>query len=207
MPCSLVKYHPSHCSRRSNAPHASPASRDPKVFRDCLEFLDRRPRGLPVQPDRAFRGRIEMITDRRLPGRFDRLLHRLNLLRELRAVPSFLQHRDDAADMPPDVFQPLDDRGIRRMKFVIDGLILPWGQAYRNVAGGKPYPAPSVRLRRSSMCRTVQPARDHMNPRSTPKPSESHSRRIASAVTAPLGWTAARVVLMTVMSAAGTRQG
>ena len=39
--------------------------------------------------------------------------------------------------------------------------------------------------------------RDHMNPRSDSQPSESHSRRLPSAVT-PSGWTIARDVHVTV---------
>jgi hypothetical protein len=46
-----------------------------------------------------------------------------------------------------------------------------------------------------------------MNPRSTSQPSESDSRRLLPAVTASLGWIAARVVLVTAMPIARMRQG
>ncbi len=53
----------------------------------------------------------------------------------------------------------------------------------------------------------TQPARDHMNPRSSSQPSESHSRRFPPAMTVLLGWTVARVVHVTAMPSARSAPG
>src|ERR1700756_2560723 len=64
-----------------------------------------------------------------------------------------------------------------------------------------------VLARPLASARSMQPLRDHMNPRSTSQPSESDSRHLLPAVTASLGWIAARVVLVTAMPIARMRQG
>ena len=65
---------------------------------------------------------------------------------------------------------------------------------------GHPVPVPALSGR-------TQPARDHMNPRSSSQPTESHSRRILPAMIVPLGWTVARVVPVTATPIARSAPG
>ena len=51
----------------------------------------------------------------------------------------------------------------------------------------------------------VQPARDHMNPRSSSQPTESDSRRLVPIVAASQGWSIARVAHVSTRPAAVLR--
>lgn len=191
---------------RGNGGHEQ-KPRASEVFRDCLEFFDWYPRRGRGRTDRALQAVVEMIVDQRLLGGLDRLLDRLELLGDLQAVAPFFQHPDDAAEMPLRVAKALDDRGVRGMNGVTHDLTLPQGEGYSNFAGEAAVSASPVCPRRPGARRPMQPARDHMNPRSTPQPLESDSRRLPPALTALRGWITARVVHVTVMPFARARQG
>jgi hypothetical protein len=65
--------------------------------------------------------------------------------------------------------------------------------------------APSAGVQSPGSRRHATNSRDHMNPRSSSQPSESHSRRFAPDMTSPLGWTIARDEHVTVTVSAPMR--
>jgi hypothetical protein len=55
---------------------------------------------------------IEMVLDQSALGLSDRLLHRMELLRDINAWSAALNHRDNAAEMTLGPLQALDDFGV-----------------------------------------------------------------------------------------------
>ena len=80
-----------------------------KVFRDGLEFADDRTRRSAPPVGCLIEAVIEVIVDQRLFRLANRLFDRVELLRQIDARPTLIDHGNDASQVTLGALQPLDD--------------------------------------------------------------------------------------------------
>jgi hypothetical protein len=91
-----------------------------QVTRDRLEFLERvrGPSAAPVVCCQI-KAMIDMIVNEPSPRLTDRLLDRIELLRQIKTASPLVEHGDDATYMSFRAFEPLDDIGMRCVHVVL----------------------------------------------------------------------------------------
>jgi hypothetical protein len=98
-----------------------------QIFGDCLEFGSNR---RVVGPSEGcIEAMVNVILDQRAFGLLNRLLHRMQFLRDIGAWLRVFDHLYDACQMPVGTFQPLDDcrMGCMRCMFCHIKQVIPLG--------------------------------------------------------------------------------
>jgi hypothetical protein len=86
-----------------------------KVFGDGLEFADDRTRRSAPPVGCLIETVIEVIVDQRLFRLANRLFDRVELLRQIDARPTLIDHGNDASQVTLGALQPLDDLRVALM--------------------------------------------------------------------------------------------